>query len=364
MDSTLPDNEVLLPDHGGLSRQQVDLALKALGIGGAVVFQTSGSTGTPRMVCHSRVGLKASGMAVNQLLGAGKEDVWLRALPILHVGGYAISVRASLSKSKVYELQAAWCPGTFVDACETHAATLTSLVPTQVFDLVRDGLRCPDSLRAVLVGGGHLDQDLERQGRELGWPILRTYGLSEAGSQVATQVGQELQVLPHLEVETTADGRLKLRGPSMALGYLRWTDDDAWVFEELVAEDGWFLSDDLVELRGTQLRFLGRASARVKVLGELVDIEALERAFLAGIPSGLEVALIDVEDARAEHAIVLVIHKSIAEEAVRPWVAAFNARVAGFERISEIVRVAEIPRGSLGKVRRLQLRQMVAEAQK
>ena len=199
MDSLLPENQVLLPEHSEFTAAQIDLVLRNLGIGGAVVFQTSGSTGAARLVCHSRAGLQASASAVNALLQAGASDVWLRALPLFHVGGFGIVERAKAVKSGVFELRDAWEAGRFVDACCAHGVTLSSLVPTQVFDLVEGEFTCPQGLRAVLVGGGHLDSSLEKRARELRWPILRTYGLTEAGSQVATQVGDELQLLPHLD---------------------------------------------------------------------------------------------------------------------------------------------------------------------
>ena len=364
MDSPLPENQVLLPDHSDFSAAQIDQALRSLGIVNAVVFQTSGSTGTPRLVCHSKAGLQASAAAVNELLDASASDVWLRALPLFHVGGFGIIARAEAVKSGVFELEDGWEAARFVEACKVHGASLSSLVPTQVFDLVQCEFACPASLRAVLVGGGRLDPALEKRARGLGWPVLRTYGLSEAGSQVATQVGDELVVLPHLDAAIDTEGRLKLRGSSMALGYLHRDEDRSWRFDELLGADGWFETDDLVELDGRVLRFVGRVSSKVKILGELVDVDALEQALLTMLPSGIEAALIDVEEARCGSALVLVIHNDVAPAKLEPCITAFNASVAGFERIAKVVQVSLIPRGELGKIRRGELRQMVAETQK
>jgi len=112
------------------------------------------------------------------------------------------------------------------------------------------------------------------------------------------------------------------------------------------------------------LRFCGRASARVKVLGELVDVEALERAFLEGVNQSLDAALVAVDDPRTEHALVLVIHNAVSPDDAAPLIVAFNASVAGFERISRVVQVDVIPRSELGKVRRAELRKLVVQAEK
>ena len=37
-----------------------------------------------------------------------------------------------------------------------------------------------------MTGGGALDPSLYKQARDLGWPLLPSYGLTECGSQVAT----------------------------------------------------------------------------------------------------------------------------------------------------------------------------------
>ena len=68
-----------------------------------------------------------------------------------------------------------------------RGVTHTSLVPTQVHDLVKADLRAPETLKAIVVGGGHLDAATGRLARTLGWPVLASYGMTEAASQIATQ---------------------------------------------------------------------------------------------------------------------------------------------------------------------------------
>ena len=65
-----------------------------------ILFATSGSSGQPKWIRHTRASLLASAAAVNQRFHATEQDVWLRALPLFHVGGMGIAARAHLSGAK------------------------------------------------------------------------------------------------------------------------------------------------------------------------------------------------------------------------------------------------------------------------
>jgi len=358
------ENLVLLPERSADLVREIGQTLQALQIARAVIFQSSGTTGAARFVVHSREALLASARAVNAHLEARYSDVWLCALPVFHVGGFAVYARAYCSKSRVYEFHGKWDADRFVEQCIHHCATLSSLVPTQVHDLVKAGIASPPTLRAILVGGGQLDQALELEARHLGWPILRTYGLSEAASQVATQRGDALILLPHLEAALGENGRLRLRGASLLNGYLSAREDGGWSYEDPKDERTWFLTDDVVELDGDELRFIARRSSQVKILGELVDVESIERAFLQALPRGLEVALIDVPDIRSQNALVAAFTDRLQGEWLEAQIHSFNATLAGFERIARATHLARLPRGPLGKLRRGELRRLLLEAEK
>src|SRR6188508_2693701 len=50
-----------------------------------------------------------------------------------------------------------WDTAGFCEWLERFQITHTSLVPTQVHDLVKAGLSAPPALTVIVVGGGHLD---------------------------------------------------------------------------------------------------------------------------------------------------------------------------------------------------------------
>lgn len=309
---------------------------------------TSGTSGACKVVALSRDALECSAQAVNQHLGAGSNDVWLNALPVFHVGGLGIVVRAHLAGSRCEFLEGPWDPHGFVQRAETCAATLSALVPTQVHDLITAGLRAPRSLRAVVVGGGALSGSTRVQAAGLGWMLLPSYGLTEAASQVATaRIGKDfagwLPLLPHVQARAGEGGVLELCGASLLTGWMVFESDGSANWEDPKC-DGWYRTNDRVELRGREMRFLGRVDDLVKIRGELVDVFSLEQALLDRVSAGVIALFADLDDRagsvlrlRAENAEAL----AQAQEALDlfpPY-----ARPAVFE-------VGLVERNALGKV--------------
>ena len=99
-----------------------------------------------------------------------------------------IYLRAALAGTAVHTLRGKWCPQAYADLMKSSGARWSSLVPTQVVDLVSLGLRAPSTAGCIIVGGGALDTETGRKARTLGWPVVQSYGMTEAGSQLATGV--------------------------------------------------------------------------------------------------------------------------------------------------------------------------------
>lgn len=326
-------------------------------------FQTSGSEGVPKWVGLSREAFLASARAVNAHLEATSGDRWLIALPLHHVGGFSILARCQKSGSEFFYIVERWDGHHFVGRCRSERITLASLVPAQVHDLVQAKLEAPQGLRAVVVGGGALSKDLGVRAIALGWPVLQSYGMTEACSQIATEPldhlyagfdPERLEVLAGWDVETDESGTLTVRGPALASGYAV-KRDGAWSWEPLDGERG-LVTRDRVQLwwHGTRrfLRFLGRESSFVKVLGELVNVAALqERLESLAVSAGIapkDVVIVPVDDARKGTRLVLAGEGDL--QSLDKLKDGFNADVAGFERLDESRVVAELPRTSLGKL--------------
>ncbi|MDP4849832.1 MAG: AMP-binding protein, partial [Verrucomicrobiales bacterium] len=202
----------------------------------------------------------------------------------------------------------------------------------------------PPSLRGVFLGGGRIDAVLVEKARQLGWPVWATYGMSECASQIATSTGDEIALLPILPIwETTLDaqGRLRIRGEALFTGYVT-KGDGGWTLDTGRDDEGWFTTGDRIELRGRELRFLGRSDDLVKVSGELVSLSSLSARVAACGWIGLVVA---VPHERRENELILVIEGALDEA-----LAIFNEGLPPLEQVSRVVTLAPLPRTEVGKI--------------
>lgn len=342
---------------------------------GCVWVATSGSSGRPRFVCLPKVALLKSAEAVNQHLEVSSEDRWLCALPAFHVGGLGLYARAVQAGSEVIAFDETWDSRNFRDALEKYQVTLTSLVPTQVYDLVSSGYQCPESVRAVVIGGERMDEGLGRKARQLGWPVLQSYGLTEAGSQVATQSleslsesfsGEWLEVLSCWQVRLIqGDSRLQIKGDPLARAYLEVSEDGQIEYTVIGDAEGWFTTSDRVEIRESEgkleLCVIGRVDDVLKILGEQVCLDRLNRIFrevIAGCEKVNDAYLLALPDERKGHRIVAALVASEDGSNGQDSVEVFNARVDPLERIGEARFINKIPRSALGKVKRQDLREL------
>ncbi|HRH96676.1 MAG TPA: AMP-binding protein, partial [Prosthecobacter sp.] len=257
-----------------------DFARRDLQVKDWCFFQTSGSEGRRKWVGLTKESLLISARAVNAHFDITHRDHWLLALPTHHVGGFGVLARAFVSESHVTRLEGKWDAADFAQKCAEAGVTLASLVPTQVFDLVAARLNAPPSMRVVLVGGGALSPEIETAALQLGWPVRRTYGMTETASQVASQAksGGEMEVLPIWEVSTDEEGVLSVRGEALAQGYAV-QEAGKWRWEPIAPEAGLRTRDRVsVWQEGTRrfLRFVGREANTVKILGELVALGPIQ----------------------------------------------------------------------------------------
>jgi len=261
-----------------------------------------------------------------------------------------------------------WDPKQFLALCERSEASLASLVPTQVWDLVEAELQPSPAMRAIVVGGAAMPAALYQRARALGWPMLPSYGMTECASQIATASLQSLDVkadqlpplllLSHLRARREPDGRLSFAGSSLLTLYMTERDGKA-VFED-PKHDGWFTGEDygsLLEHDGsTAIEVAGRASDFIKIGGEAVYLSRLDEILeevvrASGLP---DAAVISHADERLSSVIHLAVATSDAGLAKRVR-DLFSQSVLPYERPRRLFMVKSIPRSALGKLLRQNL---------
>ena len=236
-----------------------------------------------------------------------------------------MEARAFAAGCKLVRMECPWDAMEFINLLNREKATLTSLVPTQVFDLVQTGLPAPASLRAVLVGGGRMESELAARAKNLGWPLRSSYGLTEAASTVAVEDGSgRLQLLDVWEARINVDGLLELRS-------------------SILPSADWLETSDRAEVSGREMRWLGRADLLVKICGELVDIGKVE-ASLSKL-AGRQIKVLALPDTRTENRLVASqVRLEILEQ--------HHACCPPLERISGLFPEKYLQRSALGKIQR------------
>lgn len=316
----------------------------------ALILSSGTSGGGIKGYALSYRALKANAQAVNAFYSLSETDRWGLSLPTYHVGGLSVMVRAKLSQSEVIDCRG-WNPGEWYKKIDEAKITITTVVPTQVFDLVTLNLKAPNSLRFMIVGGDFLSSELEKKARELGWPIIRTYGMSEVCSQLASgrAPGEPMQVLPIHQVKSGPNERLLVK--SQALFTLQFQLRPNLIIQpasELCDSEGFYLTQDRVSILGNHIQPLGRIDQQLKVAGHLVDLPSLRDKLYTELLrlelyGKAEVAI--EEDERKGKKLVLI-HQSIPQNILDALVEAL-APVP----VDEVRVIQDFERTDLGKLK-------------
>ena len=161
------------------------------------------TSGRQKAVLISKEAVLTAAKAAVKHLSCERKKLWLVPLPSFHIAGLAVSARAFCGGFS-FENHHWEGPFAFAQELKEKSGSYTSLAPAQVYDLVSAKLRPPPSLEFALTGGGALSADLYQKARALGWPLLPTYGMTEAASQVATALRSSLTASPPLSAKTKA----------------------------------------------------------------------------------------------------------------------------------------------------------------
>ena len=364
---TLADLTVarVTPEPGPLAIPAVDLAAPA------VVVMTSGTTGRPRAAVLSTGALIASADA--WLAALPPATGWLLSLGLGHVAGLGVVWRAALAGVPLLVLPRS-------DPAEIGAALTgmdgnpgpshVSLVPTilaRLLDVVAD-TPPPPTLRAVLLGGGTISPELVVRAVRAGWPVVPTYGLTEAGSGVTALPTEEAaehpdsagRALPGVEVriaepDEAGVGVIQVLTPARFTGYL----GDPMGTAAMLSDEGWLATGDLGRLdqAGLLIVFDRRTDLIVRG-GENVSPSEVE-AVLLQHPAIADAAVVARRDSAWGHVPVAAV--VVGAGAIDPGdeVLAQHCRnqLAAFKVPVAFVRLETLPRTSGGKLRRVELRE-------
>lgn len=212
----------------------------------ATHLYTSGSSGTPKIACHTFQNHILSAQGSYRKIPLTETSLWALSIPLYHVGGLAILFRCYLSGARIL-ISKNWT-----------RATHLSLVPTQLFRLLQGNISLPN-LQFLLLGGAPLPN------LQTPWPVLPTYGMTEMSSQIVTNH----TLHPHAEMKIAPDNEIFVRGGVLFQGYLN---------SGLPLTDGWFATGDLGSWHNDRFQILGRKDNLFISGGENIQPEEIEES--------------------------------------------------------------------------------------
>nr|WP_281212795.1 o-succinylbenzoate--CoA ligase [Shewanella insulae] len=253
------------------------------------IILTSGSSGMPKAAVHCLNNHIASAQGSTQKIPLVQGDNWLLSLPLFHIGGLAIVNRCALAGAAL-TLPA---PGlSLARQLEAMPLTHLSLVATQLVRLLNDAPEILKGLKALLLGGGAIDERLIERLTPLGIPAFTSYGMTEMSSQITTARANALgscgAPLPGRELKIV-DEVIYVRGETLFLGYLG--DKSPHEINIPLDKDGWLCTQDRGRFTPEgELLVLGRTDNMFICGGENIQPEEIE-AVLRSYP-GIEEALV------------------------------------------------------------------------
>jgi malonyl-CoA/methylmalonyl-CoA synthetase len=354
----------------------VDAADRAPGDLAAILY-TSGTTGRSKGAMLTHHNLLVNARTLTDLWRFGEGDVLLHALPVFHTHGLFVAVNVALLSGAAM----VFLPRFDVGEVLRRFPEVTTMmgVPTFYTRLLASPAFEADlvaHMRLFVSGSAPmLPETHEAFTARTGHSVLERYGMTETGMLTSNPYDDERRPgtvgrpLPGVDlrvcdvelgepVEPGATGVVEVRGPNVFAGYWRRPEKTAEEFRD----DGYFATGDLGRLDPDgYLELVGRAKDLVIAGGFNVYPREVE-AEIDALPEVLESAVIGVPHADLGEAVVAVVvpaRGAIVEP--NRIVQALAARLARFKCPREVVAVDELPRNTMGKVQKAELRRRFAD---
>jgi len=344
-----------------------------------LICYTSGSTGKPKGVLLSQDALAWNAANCIDMHALTPADRILTTLPLFHVGGLNNLTTPALQAGCTVVLHPKFDADACFDAIERERITLTVLVPAQL-DMMMASPRWQradfSSLRMITTGSTIVPERIIRAVHARGVPLVQIYGSTETcpiavclkAADAERKAGSAGKAAAHCELRIVDDsgqdvaqgvtGEILVRGPNLMSAYWKAPQETA-----AALAGGWFHSGDMGHLDAEAYLYVdGRRKEMIISGGENIYPAEIENV-LAECQDIAEASVIGRPDERWGEVVVAVIApKSGCTLTSAAVLRLLEGRIARYKHPKEVLFVGELPKTALGKVRKEEVRQMVARS--
>ncbi len=343
----------------------------------ALLIYSSGTTGQPKGVQLTHGNLTANTAGLHSAWGWREDDVLLHVLPIYHGHGLPVALYGALYAGATTVMMPKFETKQALDLMVEKACTVFMAVPTIHKRLVEYD-RAADydlsHMRLLTSGSDRLPDDVNIKFQQIfGHQLLERYGMTETMMNLSNPLNGERRVgsvglpLPQVEVriiDPESDtplpdgkvGEVQVRGPHVFKGYWRQATKTA----ESFTHDGWLRTGDL-GLREPDGYFTLKGRSKDLIITGGLNVYPPEVEFvLAEHPAVLTSAVVGCPDAewgeRVTAAIILRDGHNPSPQEITDYC---REKLAAYKIPREVVFVEELPRNTIGKVQKAQLRSQI-----
>jgi fatty-acyl-CoA synthase len=339
---------------------------------------TSGTTGPPKGVMLTHANLTWN--VVNFLTCADfrSDDVTVAIAPFFRVGGTGVNVLPVLFLGGTVVVPSDLRPAAILQAMERHRVTVGFGNPDLLDALARSEAWLQvdlSSVRFIVTGGAPVPERLLRTWLDRGVLLLQGYGLSEAAplallldpTSALTKMGSagrppllvDVQIVhPDGTVVGPGEtGELLVRGPNVMAGY--WRQPQA--SQKVLSADGWLRTGDAARRdQEGYVWIVDRMAACFVSAGRHVYPGDVERV-LTGHPSIADAGVVQVLGEGGREVVAALVVLSAGSQATEQEILAYGRRhLAAHQVPASVTFVDHLPRNSVGKLLRAQLRALAS----
>ncbi len=330
--------------------------------GTALAVATSGSQAEPKIALISFNNIQAHCLSFLAQVPVSSDALWLNCLPLRHIAGLMIVYRCALGQAGMLLHQGFNAQQVWQDMFE-YPVTHISLVPAMLAQLldIQERLQIyelPETLGYVIVGGDRLSASLYQRALAHGWPLLISYGMTEATSTIA--LGKKLDKLLPLKgfkLRTDNDNNLYIKGDMVFSRYL-YKEPSAHNKHSACFDNGWFKTSDKVTIDQGQLTIIGRNDFMIISGGENVSPQAIETMLLKA-PMITDIAVGSTKHDVWGQSIVALVSESLTEKQLDSFKIWLKKNILSARRPRLFIPVPGIPRTELGKIDRRRVQSII-----